>query len=140
MKTLLENLVNKLIATSITRGVQPSDLADAIFEDPYTHMDIKKNSSNIIVVLTYVDCGELGDLKTTHRMRYTYNSDRYLILIEQSINKSKYGINWDRKATIDSLFNEINSLVNTQEDKNYLLSKLPCELINTSRTKLRLVS
>lgn len=110
MKNLeLKNLIDKLTALYFTKGVQPSELADAIFEDPYTEIKLFKNEHGIQLLVTFKEKCELSEKQFFHIMKYTYDNKGFLISIEEAVNSNDFKVNWDRSTSIDQLITDITN-------------------------------
>lgn len=124
---LLNDLIDNVISLNITKGVQPSELTEAIFDDSYISINMKKDSlSNLCLELSFMDDEEN---KNIHVMRYKYDPNGVLFRIEQKINKGKYSVQWDREEILLTLYSEIkNELLNNNFSNKAIediMSELP---------------
>lgn len=122
----INGLLDKLVALQTTPGVQPSDIADAVFEDAYTKVDVVKNSNSIVMTVIFIDdChGELNEI----RMRYTYSFDKNLCRVEEKIGKGAYKVQWDRYENVKELLQQLCyelADLNSDGDVNSFLNTLP---------------
>lgn len=133
----LDRLVDKLIATYLHKGVQPDELATALYEEEYEDFVItkKRNIDSLIVKLSFFESND--DLTTLHKFKYTYEmSTKILLRIEQSVGNGKFKIQWDRVKTISDLSNSIKTLITPEEFRANYIDKLPKEI----SSKLSLVA
>lgn len=134
----IKKLIDKLVATHLIRGVQPSEIADAVFEQNYNSVELsKKKDGTIQMLVAFIDEGVIN------KMRYTYSQDKYLMRIEQKVGKGLFKEQWDRENMVnemlDELTHQLSGLNSTQVVDNFI-SKLPDELRPTLRAKLSLVA
>lgn len=137
----IQTLLDKLIATALTKGVQPSELADALFEDDYCELHIKKSNGIVCMDVIFSDYSEDGI--STCTMRYSYNADKTLMRIEQKINRGKFKIQWDRSEDTETIMKQLEiSLLdlNDNSEVRKWLNKLPNELTGQLQKRLRLVA
>jgi hypothetical protein len=123
-------LVDELTTLHISRGVQPSDLIDNLFEDVYVESASRKTSNGVIFEITFLETDE-GDCPVKVAMRYTYDSSRNLVLIEQKVAK-KYAIQWDRAASIRQRVERLEAMLTTslpQEKVTAILSTIPDDFL-----------
>ncbi|MFP2960578.1 hypothetical protein ACLEPN_22840 [Myxococcus sp. 1LA] len=137
----IEALLNKLVGTYLTRGVQPSDLADAAFEDNYRRIEIVKGTDGVCMTVSYLDDDEEGSVP--HEMRYVYGMDRYLMRVEQRMDGGSFAVQWDRERSIDSLLKDTAKQMkklNSKERVSQFFSSVPEKLRANLKRKLRLVA
>lgn len=123
-------LVDELTTLHISRGVQPSDLIDNLFEDAYVESASRKTSNGVIFEITFLETDE-NDCPVKVAMRYTYDSSRNLVLIEQKVAK-KYAIQWDRAASIRQRVERLEAMLATslpQEKVTAILSTIPDDVV-----------
>lgn len=123
-------LVDELTTLHISRGVQPSDLIDNLFEDTYVESASRKTSNGVIFEITFLEIDE-NDCPVKVAMRYTYDSSRNLVLIEQKVAK-KYAIQWDRAASIRQRVERLEAMLATslpQEKVTAILSTIPDDFV-----------
>lgn len=123
-------LVDELTTLHISRGVQPSDLIDNLFEDVYVESASRKTSNGVIFEITFLETDE-NDCPLKVAMRYTYDSSRNLVLIEQKVAK-KYAIQWDRAASIRQRVERLEAMLATslpQEKVTAILSTIPDDFV-----------
>lgn len=140
----LNQLIDKLTAIYLTQGVQPSELADAIFEESYLSMSSKKNFDSIEVILSFQEKCDITHVNHIRNIRYTYNLERYVLKIEESEDSKKYQTIWDRESIIQNLVNEIKgklSAIGYEKEKvNKIMNTLPKDIKNKRFADLKLVS
>lgn len=95
----IKTLVDELTTLHITRGVQPGDLADNIFEDSYVTSSSRKTPTGAQFEMTFQEVDE-DDQVSQVTMRYTYDQSRYLLLVEQKVSGKRFVVQWDRAACI----------------------------------------
>ncbi|TKJ63028.1 hypothetical protein PspCFBP13506_11630 [Pseudomonas sp. CFBP13506] len=123
-------LVDELTTLHISRGVQPSDLVDNLFEDAYVESASRKTSNGVVFEITFLETDE-NDCPVKVAMRYTYDSSRNLVLIEQKVAK-KYAIQWDRAASIRQRVERLEAMLATslpQEKVAAILSTIPNDFV-----------
>ncbi|MBY8946314.1 hypothetical protein J1G35_10595 [Pseudomonas sp. SH10-3B] len=98
MKNIMDEAIQGLLNLHLTKGVQPSDLSNNLFDQEYVDFNIKKKNGALILDLSYME--ETDELPQKISMRYTYNSDRYLVLIEQKIGTKKFNVQWCRLSAV----------------------------------------
>lgn len=139
----VNNAVNALIALHVTKGVQPGELSDNIFDDEYRTCTSRKNSDQTVTLtLSYIDQGD--ESAQTVDCRYTYDAGRTLLLIEQRIGASKYAIQWCRHtAMVKAVGNLARALVESGYSPDRIsasLATLPVDLYPRVRTALKAVA
>ncbi|ERK99221.1 hypothetical protein O999_01130 [Pseudomonas putida LF54] len=111
----IKTLVDELTILHVTRGVQPSDLIDNLFEDDYIESSARKTSDGLVFEITYQEADEDGAVgKVT--MRYTYDRSRHLVLVEQKLTAKRFSVQWDRTQAVQERIAKLESM---------LMSKLP---------------
>jgi hypothetical protein len=137
----IKSLIDELTATHLTPGVQPSEIADAIFEDNYKSIESENKNGIISMSVTFMDCDDEGS--TSIIVRYTYNPDRVLMRVEQKVGKRPFKIQWDREQAIESLLTQIsNHLAKLNSDVNVqqVMDTVPSELRLVIKKRLTLVA
>ena len=140
----LIQLIDKLTAIYLMQGVQPSELADAIFDDPYTNMSLIKNMNYIEVVLSFKEQCDQTHNEHIRRVKYLYNHDRYLVQTSEAIDSQEFKISWDREKTISRIVSDIEKRLKeigySSKEMKKILSTLPTPPQLTNISKLSLVS
>ncbi len=91
--------INALLALHLTKGVQPGELVDNVFEKEYINFSTKKNTDlTVILTFSYTEQGE--ESVQNVNCRYTYGPDKALLLIEQKIAAGRYLVQWCRDEAI----------------------------------------
>ncbi|WLG45008.1 hypothetical protein [Pseudomonas sp. FP1740] len=124
-------LVDELTTLHISRGVQPSDLIDNVFENAYVESAAHKTSNGVVFEITFLEADE-DDRPVKVAMRYTYDSSRHLVLIEQKVAAKKYAIQWDRAASIRQRVERLEAMLATslpQEKVTAILSTIPDDFV-----------
>ncbi|MDH0745258.1 hypothetical protein N5D61_02730 [Pseudomonas sp. GD03842] len=143
MKEGVNIAVNALMALYVTKGVQPSELIDNIFDDEYRTVSSKRNSDQTVTfTLSYIDQG--AESIQTVESRYTYDADRILLLVEQKVGAGRYSTQWSRKeATARAIENLATALFEagySPERISSSLATLPVDLHHRVRTALKAVA
>ncbi|MEB5930114.1 hypothetical protein [Acinetobacter schindleri] len=137
-------LIDKLMALYLTKGVQPSELADAIFEESYVNMISQKTNGLIEVTLSFHEKCEETFKYHVHSMKYVYNLDCFLIQIEESIDSNNFKLVWSRDSSAQIIIRDIqNRLLDigyTKDAIEIILKTLPKNSICIKNLKLQLVS
>lgn len=140
----LIQLIDKLTAIYLMQGVQPSELADAIFDDPYTNMSLIKNMNYIEVVLSFKEQCDQTHNEHIRRVKYLYNHDRYLVQTSEAIDSKEFKVSWDREKTISRIVSDIEKRLKeigySSKEMKKILSTLPTPPQLTNISKLSLVS
>ncbi|EGQ8311728.1 hypothetical protein DC897_RS16575 [Vibrio parahaemolyticus] len=123
----IESLVSKLTATYLSKGVQPSEIADTLFEQNYVDMKITKENGFLVMTFSFEDHDE-DEYNTLNLMRYTYSEDKVLIRIEQKVGKGRYKVQWDREEDLNNTLAQILSYAKSTKEKDTLISTLPNDL------------
>lgn len=127
----IQLVVDELTTLHISRGVQPSDLIDNLFEDAYVESTSRKTSSGVVFEITFLETDD-NDRPLKVAMRYTYDSSRNLVLIEQKVAAKKYAIQWDRAASISQRVERLEAMLATslpQEKVTGILSTIPGDFV-----------
>ncbi|MGR5309561.1 hypothetical protein ACPV34_06765 [Photobacterium damselae] len=120
-------ILDKLVATYLSKGVQPSDMADTMFEEHYVDMNIKKTSEHLIMTYSFE---ELDDdyQAVIISMKYTYNKDMFLQIVEQKIGKGRYKIQWDRSEDLKAIAKELTEVAHSEGKLKQVIDNLPSEI------------
>lgn len=121
----IESLVSKLTATYLAKGVQPSEIADTLYERNYIDMNITKVKDKLVMTFTFEDDDEHLSLNT---MRYTYSPDKKLIRVEQKVGRGRYKVQWDRAEDLQTTLSQILSHASSVSEQHSLMKSLPEEL------------
>ncbi|EPL6274865.1 hypothetical protein [Proteus mirabilis] len=133
--------VDKLVAFSLMKGVQPEDLVTAIFEKEYTSIDVLKQNDEVYVIVSYKEHLEEDVGFNIISTRYTYNLDSQLQRVEQKINNTKYKTQWDRISKLKELISLACTNVGSSHELSTILDELLPNTIYKSITPyLKLVS
>jgi hypothetical protein len=142
MNVSLDKAVQGLLDLHLTRGVQPSDLADNLFDVEYTDYSLKKRGAVLILELSYQE--DFEELSQKICMRYTYSMERYLVRIEQRIGASKFSIQWCRSAAIAKAVADVTQCLSiaglSAKAISKVLDTLPQDLIFSIGHRLKLVA
>jgi len=109
----IKTLVDELSTLHVTRGVQPSDLIDNLFEDDYVESSARKTSRGLVFNLTFFEADYDGSLSKVS-MRYTYDSNRHLVLVEQKVAAKRFNIQWDRAQAVQERLGKLEVLLAKQ--------------------------
>ncbi|WLI04515.1 hypothetical protein PSH66_18055 [Pseudomonas sp. FP597] len=123
----IKMLVDELSTLHVTRGVQPSELIDNLFEDDYVESSARNTSQGLVFDLTFLEADDDGSpSKVT--MRYTYDRSRHLVLVEQKVAAKRFNIQWDRARAIQERLGKLEALLADQlprESVAAILSTMP---------------
>ncbi len=138
----IRRLIDKIVALYLNQGVQPSEIADAVFEKEYSDIQISKKDDLIVMVVTFVEDDE--DLESiVNKFRYTYSLDKCLLKIEQKIGNRSYRIQWDREDVINSIVRDLErqlTMLNNSKEVNEVISQIPCKIQKIIKPKLYLAA
>ncbi|ENV01920.1 MULTISPECIES: hypothetical protein [Acinetobacter] len=144
MNQVIKEITDSLINLYMFKGIQPSELADSIFEDCYLGMTTKKSADNIEVVISFTEACEITSKMYTHHMKYIYNKECFLLKIEEAINSKGYKSIWDRaslvKYKIEALSEKLKELAYKEAQIKEILNTIPPKFKQEIQTELRLVS
>lgn len=115
----IKSIVDELTALHISRGVQPSDLIDNVFENAYVESAARKTLEGMVFEISFLENDE-DERPVKVMMRYTYDMNRYLILIEQKVAAKGYTTQWDRGIAVRQRIEKLEAM---------LVAKLPREKI-----------
>lgn len=120
-------LVDELSTLHVTRGVQPSELIDNLFEDDYVESSARKTSQGLVFELTFLEADDDGSSSKV-TMRYTYDLSRHLVLVEQKVAAKRFTIQWDRTRAVRERLDKLEALLSNrvpQESVAAILSTMP---------------
>ncbi|MCL8300874.1 hypothetical protein [Pseudomonas mosselii] len=120
-------LVDELSTLHVTRGVQPSELIDNLFEEDYVESSARKTSQGLVFELTFLEADEDGSSSKV-TMRYTYDLNRHLVLVEQKVAAKRFAIQWDRTLAVQERLAKLEALLSNrlpQESVAAILSTMP---------------
>lgn len=103
-KAFLKRKLDDLIVLMLTKGVQPSELADNIFLDCYVKVSYEKTAEGVIGELVFLD-ETAGDFDKAV-MRYHYDNERNIKRIEEESGGQVKTL-WDRSFKETQIINEI---------------------------------
>lgn len=142
MNKLLKDALDELTALHLFHGVQPSDLADAMYESPYLEFKTTKTCEHLTVELSFIDKCE--ETTNTIRMKYLYSLDRKLQRVDQKVGSKKFATQWCRElATNDAIVkvqHALNKMRVSDEKIRAIMSTLPSSTRSLVRAKLSLVA
>lgn len=134
-------LVDELSTLHVTRGVQPSELIDNLFEDDYVESSARKTSQGLVFELTFHEADDDGSSNKV-TMRYTYDLSRHLVLVEQKVAAKRFAIQWDRTRAVQERLAKLEALLSDrlpQESVAAILSTMPQDYLAIA-PRLRLVA
>lgn len=126
----IKNTLDKLVSLHLMKGLQPSEIADAIFEKEYSDIKMNKASDKIQLIASFIE--EIDGEVTQHKMRYIYNQQKKLQLVEHKLDKAPYKVQWDREHEVSSLLTSLSSqlkTLNNNESVEELMADIPEELV-----------
>lgn len=106
----IKTLVDELTTLHLTRGVQPSELVDNLFEDDYVESSARKTSAGMIFELTFTESVE-GESPSKITMRYTYDRNRHLVLVEQKVAAKRFSVQWGRAGAVQERIEKLEVLL-----------------------------
>ena len=121
---LIDNKIESIINLTITKGDQPEELAENIWNKNYINLNLYKENNFIVCSLKFLDEG------IEVNMKYIYNSDKYLIRIEEIVN-GNLSILWDKDIKLQILIDDLNELLfneYSKEKAEKILNTLPEKL------------
>jgi hypothetical protein len=136
----ISQLIDNITTLYLAKGVQPSELAEAVFNDNYKSLEIKKKAGKIQLFVDFVEEDNLG--RSLIKMRYTYDEKQRLLCIEQKINTSRYISQWDRRETMEGYMTQLEQefkALNSADVVDKVLKSLPKDLVRMILPKLKLV-
>ncbi|EPT8467941.1 hypothetical protein VXR09_05280 [Acinetobacter baumannii] len=143
MNQVIKEITDSLINLYMFKGIQPSELADSIFEDCYLGMTTKKSANNIEVVISFTEVCEITSKMFTHHMKYVYNKESFLLKIEEAINSKGYKPVWDRaslvKYKIEALSEKLKESAYKEAQIKEILNTIPPKFKQDIQTELKLV-
>ncbi|MEZ8319601.1 hypothetical protein [Vibrio splendidus] len=129
-------LLDKLLATSLSKGVQPHELAESVFDNDYLDFQVSKNEESLVVVFSFQE-QDCSDKTVLHKMRYTYSLDKELQLVEQKVGRSNFTIQWSRENTLSTILEQLISLVGVNDLRKVIIEQAEDPII---ASKLKLVA
>ena len=139
----ISQLTEKLASLYLFKGIQPSEIADAIFEKQYSSIKLDRTVDEIILIASFTELDECTLAEYKHQVKYVYSNNKCLQVIEQKVGNKGFKVQWSRQEEIDRLLNEFVARVQSvlsEKQLNIVLSTLPDEIRPQIRTKLRLVA
>ncbi|EMI4892681.1 hypothetical protein SBH57_002070 [Pseudomonas aeruginosa] len=137
----IKKLVDELTTLHVTSGVQPSELVDNLFEDDYVESSARKTSDGLVFELTFLELDE-EESPSKVTMRYTYDRNRHLVLIEQKVAAKRFSIQWDRARAVQERLGKLETLLSAelpQAKIAQILSTIPQDYLALT-PRLRLVA
>lgn len=138
---IIKTIVDDLVTLHITKGVQPADLADNIFEDSYLESSSYKTATGAVFEIAFQEVDE-DNSPNKITMRYTYDHNRYLLLVEQKVANTRFKIQWDRAVCVQEKLGRLESLLTVELPKSQvatILATMPSDFLKLS-PKLQLVA
>lgn len=139
----VNQLIDKLASLYLYKGIQPSEIADAIFEKNYSSLVLEKIEDEIVLIACFSEVDDDAQAIFNHKLKYVYSADKTLQMVEQRVGNKAAKIQWSRKAELDRLIDEFVNLVKPvlhQEQIKSILTTLPRELQPQVEVKLKLVA
>ncbi|NMA70237.1 MAG: hypothetical protein GX958_12610 [Desulfitobacterium sp.] len=133
-KSFLEKKLDDLINLMMTDGVQPNDLADNIFLEPYTQVSYKKVSGQVIGELHFEE-----EKNVITVLRYFYGNDKKVYRIEEQIQDSVKTL-WDREFEEKQIINEVVKIMEEYYNSSQIekfISTLPPSIRGHLNNKLK---
>lgn len=136
----IKTLIDKLLATHLTIGVQPSELAEAIFEPSYRDLEVVNKNGTVQMVVSFNDTDDDGE-SVIVKMHYIYNLNKQLMRIEQKVGNQQFKVQWDREHSVANLIDELElhlSALNNMEDAKRVIATVPQEFKSSIMERLKL--
>lgn len=130
-----KKMLDKLLATYLSKGIQPSDLADTMFEEHYVDLDIKKTSTSLVLTHSFEEFND-NEQPILITMKYTYNKNRYLQEISQKIGKGQYKVQWNRSHDLRAIANHITLSIGCDGHLEQAIQSLPSEVRSLLRPSI----
>ncbi|WP_194789988.1 hypothetical protein [Pseudomonas sp. UFMG81] len=106
----IKMLVDELSTLHVTRGVQPGELIENLFEEVYVESSARKTSQGLVFEMTFQEADDDGaPSKVT--MRYSYDLNRHLVLVEQKVAAKRFSIQWDRAQAVRERLGKLEALL-----------------------------
>lgn len=145
MKLLNEinKIVEKIVNLNIFSGIQPSEVADAIFLEQYQDISLSKTSSSVIMVVKFIEFDDISTEESVHKMRYVYDLNKNLQKIEQSVNGGRFKVQWSLQNENEKLIKQFKRNISSLDnciDVEKIVQTLPIELRNVVTSHLKLVA
>lgn len=137
----IKMLVDELSTLHVTRGVQPSELVDNLFEKDYVESSARKTSQGLVFELTFQEADDEGSSSKV-TMRYTYDLSRYLVLVEQKVAAKRFSIQWDRARAVQERLGRLEALLAERlalEKVGDILSTMPQDYLKLA-PRLQLIA
>ncbi|EJB1785768.1 MULTISPECIES: hypothetical protein [Vibrio] len=128
-------VLEKLVATYLSKGVQPSDIVDTMFEEHYVDMNIKKSSDSLVMTYSFEEVDD-NDQINCISMKYTYSKSMYLQSVEQKVGKGRYKVQWDRSEDLKTTVKKLIQLTGSEDNLNQIIKTVPCEIQKFIKTPL----
>ncbi|ANI30576.1 hypothetical protein PL78_12160 [Yersinia entomophaga] len=109
----IKDIINKIIAFCMVKGVQPEELVTAIFDNEYESIETIKKNGMVHLIITYQE--SIEDSHSIVKTRYIYDNERRLQIVDQKINSSPYKTQWDRNSKLNILLDELALLVSSRD-------------------------
>lgn len=134
-------LVDELSTLHVTRGVQPGELIDNLFDEDYVESSARKTPLGLVFELTFQEADDDGSSSKV-TMRYTYDLSRHLVLVEQKVAAKRFAIQWDRTRAVQERLAKLEALLSNrlpQESVAAILSTMPQDYLAIA-PRLRLIA
>lgn len=139
--TDINKIIEKLTSLYLFKGIQPSEIADAIFENQYSSIKLDRTGKEVILIATFSEFDESTEYK--HQMKYVYSNNKCLKMIEQRVGNRAFKVQWSRQEEIDGLLNEFVTRIYpflSEVQLNRVLSTLPKGIKPQVKARLKLVA
>ncbi len=135
MESNINKIINALLGLELNNGIQPSELADSLYDNNYSELDIKKTETSIIATIKFTE--DFDGTSQYCTMRYHYGTDRKLYLIEEKLGKSNFKKSWCRDDVIKKYINELKNIASAEcIDIQKFVSTIPKKYRSSSFLKL----
>lgn len=133
-KNVIDYKMKKIINLAISKGVQPEELMENIWNKQYKSINVYKDKKNIICKLIFLEN------RKEIEMHYVYNKEKELIKIIEIIN-NKSLIFWDKDIKLQELIDDVVELLSyycTNKEIEKILNTLPDTLRQYAKTKINI--
>lgn len=136
-------IADKLASIYLLKGIQPSEIIDAIYDKQYSSVTVNKSVNEIILIATFTESDDIDGKEYKHQLKYTYSKNKHLQTIEHKIGAKAFKMQWSRQDELDKLLNQFVDLVKpfvTSDKLDIILSTLPKDIRPQVDAKLKLVA
>jgi hypothetical protein len=137
----IKQTLEQLVSIHLIKGIQPSEIADAIFEKSYSDIKMSKTINEVHLIASFKD--DLDEECVLHKMRYIYDQDKKLLSVEQKVGGKPYRVQWNRNDKISKIISTLSTQLeslNCPSSVHEFLKSIPEEYHSKIKTQLLLVA